>query len=572
MGSYTLQAKRAKNMIWAAAGDYSFEPRYIAFKPDGTADEYLNMVHGLLHKWMDYSVIDGLFSSFSGRNQELFEGLVWMGLEHAIYEKERPLRPILTEMRRQYAAENLMLQRNVTLEKRLFLLQNGYYREIMGQPNGLAAFDEGLLHDFLFDGSMDAAQIAEKTNALLWQYFSFRPKAPGTQKAAALLHNRHAFRSLSRAHSGFVRITDTGHSKESDGLLRSIRMRTNYLFELSSPVLEKDTFAYLEACFGRSMLTDQQLRLLDEQCCTQSHKNLHLFFTRGDRALPSGSEQTRQEILRYCKKADAGLAKNLDYYRQNQGLHQNAVMRLQDKIFNAFNAFRPMPDDRARAGNIIAGKIWRNIRCRDERIFTKQLPNPGFDFSVDILLDASSSRDNRQEMIASQAYILAQSLTYCGIPVQVSSFMSIRDYTVLRIFRSYQEPDQNRKIFQYTAGGNNRDGLALRGMARLMEASPAPQKLLILFTDASPNDDFCAGTGSRFSRREYADELAVSDTAKEVRALRMQDITVLGVFLGLENSVKAAQQIFGRDFVRIQNAGQFADSVGNLLLTYLSAL
>lgn len=572
MGNNMLETKRAKNMIWSAAADYSFEPRYIGIKPDGRADEYLNMVHGLVHKWLDYSVIDGLFSSFSGKNQELFEGLLWMGLEHAVYEKEKEFRPVLSEMRQRYAAENLELQRNVTFEKRLALLQNGYFRKIAGQPEGLPVFEEKLLHDFLFDGSMDAEQIAQKTNALLLQYFSWRPKTSKPKKAAALLHNRHAFRSLTRVHSGFIRITDTERREESTGLLRQIKMRTNYLFELSSPVLEKDTYAYLEACFGKSLLNDQESRLLDEQYCTGSHKNLHLFFTRGDRALPSGSEQTRQEIIRYRKKADAELLKNLDYDNENRSLHQSAAARLQHKIFNALNTAKPVPDDRARAGVINAGRIWRNVYCGDERIFTRPVLEPAFGFSVDILLDASSSRDNWQEMIASQGYILAQSLTGCGIPVQVSSFMSIRDYTVLRIFRSYHEPAQNRKIFQYTAGGNNRDGLALRGMAHLMEASPAPKKILILLTDASPNDDFRAGEGSRFKNREYADELAIQDTAREVRALRMQGISVLGVFLGLESSIKAAQQIFGKDFVRIQNISQFSDSVGNLLLTYLSAL
>lgn len=567
-----LEAKRAKNMIWSAADDYSFEPRYIGIKPDGRADEYLNLVHGLVHKWLDYSVIDGLLSSFSGKNQELFEGLLWMGLEHAVYEREREFRPVLSEMRQRYAAENLELQRNVTLEKRLALLQSGYFHEIMGQPSGLPKFEETLLHDFLFDGTLDADQIAERTNALLLQYFSYRARTSKPKRASALLHNRHAFRSLTKVHSGFVRITDTERREESAGLLRQIKMRTNYLFELSSPVMEKDTYAYLEACFGKSMLSGRQAQEVDEKYCTGNHKNLHLFFTEGDRALPSGSEQTRQEIIRYCKKADAELQKNLDYDSKNRSLHQNAAARLQHKIFNALNTTQPVPDDRSYAGTINAGRIWRNIYCRDERIFTRRTEEPAFGFSVDILLDASSSRDNWQEVIASQGYILAESLTGCGIPVQVSSFMSIRDYTVLRIFCSYHQTAQNRKIFQYTAGGNNRDGLALRGISHLMETSPAPEKILIVLTDASPNDDFRAGEGSRFKNREYADELAVQDTAKEVRALRMQGITVLGVFLGLESSVRSAQQIFGKDFVRIQNVGQFADSVGNLLVTYLSAL
>lgn len=570
MDSYTLEIKRAKNMIWSAASDYSFDPRFVGMKADGSADEYLNIVHGLVHKWLDYSVIDGLFSSFSGKNQELFEGLLWIGLEHAVYEKEREFRPVLSEMRQRYASENLEHQNKVSLEERLDLLNNGYFHEIMGQPSGLPPFEEKLLHDFLFDGSMSAEEILEKTNELLLQHFSYTAKTAKPKKPTAP-HRRRASRAVKKAYSGFIRITDQEQQEENPGLLQQIKMRANYLFDLSSPVMETDTFAYLEACFGKSMLNDQERRELDERCCNGNHKGLHLFFTEGDRAQPSGSEQTRQEIARYLQKAEGGQQKNLDYDVQNHSLHQNAIARLQHKLCNALNTSQPVPDDRARSGRINAEKIWRNVYCGDDRVFTRQVEEPAFGFAVDILLDASSSREDRQEEIAAQGYILAESLTRCAIPVQVSSFLSIRDYTVLNIFRTYRQTAQNRKIFQYIAGGNNRDGLALRGISRLMEASPAQRKVLILLTDANPCDDFCIRESTRFQKQRYEGEPAIRDTANEVRALRAQGVCVLGVFLGPERSVSAAQQIFGKDFVRIQNVGQFADSVGNLLLTYLSA-
>lgn len=569
MDSYTLKIKRAKNMIWSAACDYSFEPGFVGMKADGSADEYLNLVHGLVHKWLDYDIISGLFSSFSGPDQELLEGLVWIGLEHAVYEKELEFRPVLSEMRLRYASENLEYQKKVSMTERLDLIHNGYFREIMGQPSGLPPSEEKLLHDFLFDGSMTAEEICQKVNDLLGQHFSCRMKTPTPKKPAALSHKRRAFCTVKRACSGFIRITDQKQPEEAAGFLQRLKMRTNYLFDLSAPVMEPDTFAYLEACFGKSMFGKQERCELDDRFCTQNHKGLHLFFTEGVRTHPSGSEQTRQEIARYLQKADAGLQKNLDYDAQNRRLHENAILRLQQKLCNALNASQPVPDNRARTGRINASRIWRNVCCRDDRIFIKQVQEPAFGFSVDILLDASSSREEHQEEIAAQGYILAESLTRCGIPVQVSSFLSIRDYTVLRIFRAYHQTAQNRKIFEYIAGGSNRDGLALRGLSYLMQASPAPRKVLILLTDANPCDDFCIREGSRFQKRRYEDEPAIRDTAGEVRALKEQGVCVLGVFLGPEHSIDAARQIFGKDFVRIQNVSQFADSVGNLLLTYL---
>ena len=129
--------------------------------------------------------------------------------------------------------------------------------------------------------------------------------------------------------------------------------------------------------------------------------------------------------------------------------------------------------------------------------------------------------------------------------------------------------DKNREIFSYAAAGSNRDGLALRGAAHLMEDSPCEKKLLIVLSDASPSDDRCAKDGPFYRNREYTDSVGIADTAGEIRRLRQQGIQVLGVFMGIEKDIPAAREIFGRDFVRIQDIGHFAESVGNLIIRSL---
>lgn len=122
-------------------------------------------------------------------------------------------------------------------------------------------------------------------------------------------------------------------------------------------------------------------------------------------------------------------------------------------------------------------------------------------FSVDILIDASSSRKDSQEQIAAQSYILVKSLDLCRIPLQVYSYCSIRGYTVLRLFQSYGEIDRAEEVFSYVAAGNNRDGLALRGAGHLMENSEQEKKLLLVLTDGSPQDDRIAAEGA-FTKTE----------------------------------------------------------------------
>ena len=158
------------------------------------------------------------------------------------------------------------------------------------------------------------------------------------------------------------------------------------------------------------------------------------------------------------------------------------------------------------------------------------------------------------------------------VPVQMYSYCSIRDYTILRLFRFYGEKGQDEAIFQYTAAGNNRDGLALRGAGYLMEQSPKERRLLLVLTDASPQDDQDLGEGAFYKNREYTDEAAVADAAAEVRALQQKGITVVGIVTGSERSAEAATKMFGRNFVKIRNINEFAETVGRVLQEQLRML
>lgn len=92
------EAKRARNFIWMAACDYDIEPLFLAFAPDGSADIYLNLIIGLEYKWYEHDKIDALFNQLTGKNAMLYEGLLWIGLENALYEKERQTRPALYDL------------------------------------------------------------------------------------------------------------------------------------------------------------------------------------------------------------------------------------------------------------------------------------------------------------------------------------------------------------------------------------------------------------------------------------------------------------------------------------------
>ena len=167
-----IEAKRARNFIWTAAEKYEFEPMFLAFSPDGTADMYLNLIIGLAYKWYDQEKIDVFFNQLGGKNQELYEGLLWIGLENALYQKEEKKRTALLDLRKEYARESLRRYRKYKEYSRIDQIRNGHCREILGQSSGLKEEDEQILHAFSFSEDMSTDQILEQTRENLWKYFA----------------------------------------------------------------------------------------------------------------------------------------------------------------------------------------------------------------------------------------------------------------------------------------------------------------------------------------------------------------------------------------------------------------
>ena len=137
---------------------------------------------------------------------------------------------------------------------------------------------------------------------------------------------------------------------------------------------------------------------------------------------------------------------NLEHFNENYIKYKNSILKLTNKIRNTMLAYFESYTGKSEAGKLHIPKIWRNSYVNDNRIFTKVYNNDIGNISIDILLDASASQHARQETIAAQAYIIAESFTECQIPVKVYSFSSLRNYTVINLYRDYDERDKNNQI------------------------------------------------------------------------------------------------------------------------------
>lgn len=576
--------RRALNIIWTAAGEYGFEPAFMAFTQDGQPDLYMDSIIGYVRKWYDRETMQKLFDTTgSSLMRETFDGILWIGLENCAFEREVRERPVLSELR--HACAEMFFEQQFTKSRQqwmaqnslVYALQSARWNTVLGKEPGLVnPWEKNLFQELAFSGDWDARQIADHAYSVLRRYFRFSP-GQAEHSLLLLLKNRLFSFPTRILPSRMMRAEDLTFSRDGsgNGIITARKSRNAGLLTAAE---EENNRIYIQNCFGLPLYNTEESSRIEQLLCSGRHQGCHIYFTDGLRqAEESIDVQTGKEpknpasdgqIRETIRGAQAQAERNRTHYKERLHFYENCIARLSQQIRNALLVY-PQPSRVAgRNGRIAPEKIWRAVYLNDERIFTEKFEEEQPDFSVDLMLDASASRLQSQETIAAQAYVIARSLHLCRIPVQVTSFLSLRGYTVIRRFCGYDEMDKDGRIFNYFAAGWNRDGLALRGAGHLMQDSPAKNRLLIILTDASPNDDRKIPSdraGGHPLSRDYSGEAGIRDTSSEVRALKKSGVQVMVVLNGEDGSSEAARRIYGDDFVRIENLRRLSDAVGTLL-------
>lgn len=568
------EKRRARNLIWNAAADYSFEPDFKAYDEDGRADLYWNSIIGAVRKNYGAETIEGLFEALHGcAREQLFEQLLWLGLENAVYQREAPHRPALPSLRRSYARRAVALDQNADPSDLLAVLENAHFRRALGQPDpAMLPRDRRMLDELEFSGDLDGPAIAARALDFLHAYFHFTPGETQAQEAEAKKRHRplFAFRRRSEADllpsvrafgHGFGEHLVKGQGGGPDAMPVQRRL-TDYNLAQTEAALRK----YMRAYFGAPLYSQQELAGLEQELCVDEHRGCHLYYATGD----DTHEKLNGYVAAQRRNALRQMELNRQAYEADATRHRTSIRRLTARIRNAMLAYLQPTPVRAASGALDAGRIWRGVYLDDDKVFTRILQSDPGELSVDILLDASSSQIDRQAVVAAQGYMIAESLTRCHIPVRVSSFCSLSGYTVVTRYRDYFETDKNERIFNYFTTGCNRDGLAVRALARGLEDSPSEHKLVILLSDVKPNDVIQMNHGGSFV--DYAGDNGIQNTAMEIRALTYKGIQVMCVFTGKDDDLPAAHTIYGRNFARIRSLDQFADTVGALIQNQIRSL
>ena len=564
--NYTGAARRARNIIWNAAGRYDFDPPFMAFFANGHPDQYFNMVAGLVQKWLDMPRLWDFFLSYEGdRRADVFDDFLWLGLENCVFEKEVQERPILEALRRERGALFFVEQQQMSVQQMeyqsipVYNQQEFRWASVCGrQPPLLSSREKRMAQTLLFSGELDTDGVIAAMQGFLQEFFRFTPGDEikihkATPLAKFLLRHEHKRRDRLLVRTG------TGEGNHP----KAVQQRHAGLGRHVGPGPEDEE--YVRAVFGRCALSEQEMRILENELCIGDDGYCKLWVTKGE-----GVDTQHKDVLEVRESAARQRANNEAFCAEHASMIEGSVRALSTRIDTIFASyFKHIPED-ARSGRIRPEAAWRLPVLDDTMVFLKDGEETDPEICVDLLLDASQSRMHSQEVLSAEGYIIAKSLEKIHVPVRVCAFRSIRSYTVLEILKDWKDHDC-RGLHRYFAGGWNRDGLAIETLARLNDAPQMQgrQRILLVLTDGSPNDSTPLPSSGLLMEREYEGEAAVKSAQDAVKRLRENGVRVGAVFHGNTSHLENVHRIYGHAYVRIQKANQLAQGVSDLLLMLL---
>lgn len=149
---------------------------------------------------------------------------------------------------------------------------------------------------FLFQKICQRIKFWNRPRENLWKYFAYRPteKKKGNyflQKVSG------AFQSFGKVSATYVRARNYDDQNTFfDGKSGIMERGRHYIFQLSLQRNPEETKRYVEACFGKSIYSQEYQEKIERKLCVGNHKNCHLLFTKGNsRARGGWPERVRRQ-------------------------------------------------------------------------------------------------------------------------------------------------------------------------------------------------------------------------------------------------------------------------------------
>ena len=448
--------------------------------------------------------------------------------------------------RHRYAAYNM----DVLLPIAHLCVERAVRARLMGERPGVAEFDDLAARS---ESCADAKSLVELA-ALLYRKIFIRYFAPDHNQD--ILPERETEEWEPAAEPGDIEWTQT----------EEMELQYDKAGEASADglvVLPDDALAgipeYLMRNFGPSFQTEQAMEEIESAVCTGIHEERKLLFTDGLSADAYEGSEPRAQSLRASRDG------NLKMLQEHEDAARQGIRSIEQAFRNALS-LRSEPDVyRADHGVLQNDLLWKVSRCENPQLFEKIVRQEPSAVVVELLIDASGSQSVRQSMVALQSYLFSAALSRIRIPHRVMSYCTYGNYTVLRRFRDYDDKSEaDRRILEYRATSNNRDGLALAAAGLDLKKRREEHKIIIVFSDGLPND-MVSGRKREGAPETYVGDAAIRDTCFQVRKLRREGAHVIGIFLGEDGELENERMIYGASFLRIRRAEDFAGSAGKRL-------
>ena len=575
---------RIRNLLWTVSGDYTLDvkPDVSLFLRSKEIALYDGIKQGAFARYFDKNLL-GLYlvkKIYLDASETELTGLTQLCIEAAVGERICEERPGVRRMRKK-ALEDILDQEYETLpfyDKLLDRLKIAVFRDVLTgsvQPleKKLSAFRDQIYACAESRDTMELIRIIDSLyNAVIDP--DFEKKNGSLERVMAVtLEELTEFgwedylneEMYEEALENYVeKLTDRMTDIEDSSLTQDMeekRKVKNKITVISEEALQK-AHTYVELNFGKTYLTPAEEKRMNHLMCRGRHGDCSLYVTEGILKNPVRDNYQYQYAKRLRNK-------NIWIYHDKHRIAKRNIAILTELLKKALVIRSENQEVLSDRGTIVPSRLWRIGRSGEANLFKRILRGDNTDFVVDILIDASGSQMSRQGDVALQAYMISSALSNVDIPHRVMSYCTFWDHTILHRFREYDDPvSADEDIFNYVTSSNNRDGLAIKAAGYSLLQREEEKKILIILSDGRPYDVIINRPNAK-NPAPYQGKYAISDTATEVRRLRSQGVSVLGVFAGEEKDLPAEKKIFGKDFAYIRDIGNFSKIVGRYLTKQL---
>ncbi len=549
-----MDENRARNLVWTIAEDYNFIPRLNVFAVD---HRYINSLIGYFYRAIEFNTItEFLYKSiYPMENKNIYLSVARLLLENKFYKDLVKIRPGVENFREEYIE---LLREEFFYRRDYQVLEFSYYNLVQGS----GVFENREFYNLALEISKtefnSAEEYLKELKKIYYDYFKLEFKTLKVQDVANVTDKKKKSRYNNIKKSAVV--IDEVETLEKE-LIESAEFTLpiddseNENSEKLKNSSKKDRIEAVTKRYGKSIKNPRDLQILEDELCTDIHSGIKLHFTKGEYAEDIKSAYHREMEQNQTQQ-------NKDFYNKSQLVYKRAERNLKEVIKNTLLRDTSTTTDYTTSGKIVPSRIWK-IKTENPKIFSHRTKSDEGDIRVIILLDSSASQLGRQSEVAVEAYIISRALVSLNIKTEIYGFSNLFNYLVLKKFHDFNDPlSKVDEVLKYSAGGSNRDGLAIKTMVKLFEGVDARRKILIALSDGLPNDEVNLDPMSGVELTDYKEEVAIMDTAKEVLSAKMVGIDVLGIFTGNPSELSNEKLIFGNDFAYIDDIKKFHDIIG----------